>query len=106
MPPWITSLLREDTPLPMPLVCSATMTSCPFSAAARATARPTTPAPTTRICMIDELLSCLRPVDAGHTPFQEVPRSTRGVYSGAAREVHGAAWAEAPHRVRQSVIVG
>ena len=21
MPPWITSLLREDTPLPMPLVC-------------------------------------------------------------------------------------
>ena len=30
MPPWITSLLREDTPLPMPLVCSATITSWPF----------------------------------------------------------------------------
>ena len=30
MPPWITSLLRDDTPLPMPLVASATMTSWPL----------------------------------------------------------------------------
>src|SRR6202000_2843362 len=49
MPPWITSLLREETPLPMPLVISATMTSWPFKADARATASPTTPAPITRI---------------------------------------------------------
>ena len=57
MPPWITSLLREDTPLPMPLVASATMTSWPFSAAARATASPTTPAPTTRTCISRALLA-------------------------------------------------
>ena len=51
MPPWMTSLLRDDTPLPMPLVISATITSWPLSAAARAMARPTTPAPTTRTCI-------------------------------------------------------
>src|SRR5690242_396014 len=51
MPPWITSELREDTPLPMPPVASATMTSWPARAAARAIARPTTPAPMTRTCM-------------------------------------------------------
>ena len=33
MPAWITSLLREDTPLPMPPVASATITSWPASAA-------------------------------------------------------------------------
>ena len=58
MPPWITSLLREDTPLPMPLVASATITSWPLRAAARATASPTTPAPTTRTC-----ISCVLAVD-------------------------------------------
>src|SRR6266540_4850785 len=47
----MTSLLREDTPVPMPEVASATTTSCPASAAARATASPTTPAPTTRTCI-------------------------------------------------------
>src|SRR5262249_31834677 len=51
MPPWIPWLLREETPLPMPEVDSATMTSWPASAAARATASPTTPAPITRICI-------------------------------------------------------
>src|SRR5262245_64180153 len=35
----------------MPDVASATTTSCPASAAARATASPITPAPTTRICI-------------------------------------------------------
>src|SRR4051794_35072640 len=51
MPAWITSLLREETPLPMPPVASATITSWPASAASRAIARPTTPAPMTRTCM-------------------------------------------------------
>src|SRR5208282_1454624 len=51
MPPWITSLLREETPLPMPPVASATITSWPRRVAARATASPTTPAPTTRTCI-------------------------------------------------------
>src|SRR3954468_6528127 len=48
MPAWMTSLLREDTPLPMPAVFSATMTEWPRSASARAQASPTTPAPMTR----------------------------------------------------------
>src|SRR5712691_7884408 len=47
----MTSLLREDTPVPMAEVASATTTSWPASAAARATASPTTPAPTTRTCI-------------------------------------------------------
>jgi hypothetical protein len=51
MPAWMTSLLREEMPLPMPDACSATTTSWPASAAARATASPMTPAPMTRICM-------------------------------------------------------
>ena len=29
MPAWITSLLREEMPLPMPPVASATITLCP-----------------------------------------------------------------------------
>src|SRR4028119_218788 len=48
MPPWITSLLRDETPLPMPAVASATITPWPRSAIARAAARPTPPAPLTR----------------------------------------------------------
>src|SRR5918994_6400582 len=48
MPAWITSLLREDTPLPIPGVFSATTTAWPSIARARAQASPTTPAPTTR----------------------------------------------------------
>src|SRR4051812_5277544 len=47
----MTSLLRDETPFPIPFVASATITSCPARAAARPTASPTTPAPTTRICM-------------------------------------------------------
>src|SRR6476620_2379773 len=47
----MTSLLREETPVPMPEAASATTTSCPASAAARATASPTTPAPITRTCI-------------------------------------------------------
>src|SRR5262249_53105312 len=39
----------------MPPVASATMTSWPASAAVRATASPTTPAPTTRTCMLSTL---------------------------------------------------
>src|SRR5436189_6486127 len=58
MPAWITSLLREETPLPMPPVASATLTSWPASAAARAIARPTTPAPMTRTCMEGHLEPC------------------------------------------------
>src|SRR5262245_5283310 len=51
MPAWITSLLREEMPVPMPSACSATITSWPAIAAARATASPITPAPTTRTCI-------------------------------------------------------
>src|SRR5713101_6214931 len=51
MPAWITSLLREEMPLPIPDDCSAITTSWPASAAARATTSPMTPAPMTRICM-------------------------------------------------------
>ena len=47
----MTSLLREETPVPMVVAASATTTSCPARAAARATASPTTPAPTTRTCI-------------------------------------------------------
>jgi len=48
----MTSLLREDIPVPMPPVASATITSWPAIAKARATARPTAPAPTTRTCIV------------------------------------------------------
>src|ERR1700751_4774076 len=85
MPPWMTSLLRDDTPLPMPLVCSATMTSWPFSAAARATASPTTPAPTTRTCMMDEGLFAAVPQRHGIRDREEVPCPERDVYGFAAR---------------------
>src|SRR5271168_400940 len=47
MPAWMTSLLRELTPVPMASSASTT-TSRPVRANARATARPTTPAPMTR----------------------------------------------------------
>src|SRR5262245_10046284 len=47
----MTSLLREETPVPIPKAASATTTSCPAIAAARATASPTTPAPTTSTCI-------------------------------------------------------
>src|SRR5690606_8515136 len=47
MPACMTSELRELVPVPMASVASATRTSRPDRARARATARPTTPAPTT-----------------------------------------------------------
>src|SRR5271166_6755900 len=47
MPAWITSLLRDDVAVPMPSAASRMITSRPANASARATARPTTPAPTT-----------------------------------------------------------
>src|SRR3546814_8780062 len=47
MPAWMTSELRELVPVPMASLASATSTSRPACASARATARPTTPAPTT-----------------------------------------------------------
>ena len=62
---WITSELRDDTPLPMPRVASATITSWPLSAAARAMASPTMPAPTTRTCMAATLIRSTRPCHAG-----------------------------------------
>ena len=43
----MTSLLRDEVPVPMALTASSTTVSRPASASARATARPTTPAPTT-----------------------------------------------------------
>ena len=49
MPAWITSLLRELVSDPISSCCSSTITSWPASASARATASPTTPAPTTMV---------------------------------------------------------
>ena len=51
MPAWITSLLRDEMPVPIAPAASATTTSAPAPAAARATASPTTPAPTTKTCI-------------------------------------------------------
>ena len=47
MPAWITSLLRELVWLPIRRSASSTITSRPACASVRATASPTTPAPTT-----------------------------------------------------------
>ena len=47
MPAWITSELRELVWLPISPSASSTTTSRPARASARATASPTTPAPTT-----------------------------------------------------------
>src|SRR5436190_715315 len=58
----MTSLLREEVPVPIMCAASATMTSCPANAAARAIARPTTPAPTTRTCIAR---SCLTAIVSG-----------------------------------------
>src|ERR1700736_1905503 len=55
MPAWITSLLRDEIPVPIAEAASATTTSAPLSAAARATASPTTPAPTTKTCIEQDL---------------------------------------------------
>src|SRR5215470_17684480 len=57
MPAWITSLLRELVPVPIVPSRSSTITSRPASANARATARPTTPAPTTTVstCSADTM---------------------------------------------------
>src|SRR5215470_3346156 len=47
----MTSLLRDEVPVPIASAASATMTSWPASAASRAIASPTTPAPITITCM-------------------------------------------------------
>src|ERR1044072_4709845 len=47
----MTSLLREEIPVPMAESASATTTSCPARTAGRPTASPTTPAPTTSTCI-------------------------------------------------------
>src|SRR5579871_4106521 len=51
----------------MPPVASATVTSWPRSAAARATARPMTPAPTTRTCIKRQRARRQRPARAAGT---------------------------------------
>src|SRR6267142_3592676 len=63
----MTSLLRDDVPLPIPDAASATITSWPRSAASRAIASPTTPAPTTRTCIAQSLLNHVHAV-AGRDP--------------------------------------
>src|SRR3954471_13790296 len=75
MPAWITSLLREDTPLPMPPVASATITSWPASAACRAMARPTTPAPITRTCiavLVARSAYPLKPIEILRRPVEQI----------------------------------
>src|ERR1700730_14280296 len=70
----MTSLLREETPLPMPPVASATITSWPRQAAARATASPTTPAPTTSTCMLQALLTLF----SSRMVMEEFPMADNG----------------------------
>src|SRR5580704_12009456 len=70
MPAWITSLLREEIPVPIAPAASATTTSAPVSAAARATASPTTPAPTTKTCIEKRLYRILSAMDRGVRAFQ------------------------------------
>src|SRR5215469_6032102 len=52
MPAWITSLLRELAPVPKLSAASRIRTSRPAVASARATARPTTPAPMITLSML------------------------------------------------------
>ena len=47
MPAWMTSLLRDEMPVPTASAASSTMTSRPLRASSRATARPMIPAPAT-----------------------------------------------------------
>src|SRR5215831_10107814 len=60
MPAWITSLLRELVPVPIAPSRSSTITSRPASAKARATARPTTPAPMTTVSIFSA--DTMRPI--------------------------------------------
>src|SRR5476651_2518972 len=62
MPAWMTSELRELVPVPIPSADSRMMTSRPARASARATARPTTPAPITTQSTVsngDELMGVM-----------------------------------------------
>src|SRR5580704_2555178 len=66
MPAWITSLLRALTPVAMRPSRSRTSVSWPRSAHSRASARPTTPAPTMTVSMrsmrsLEEPAKCSRP---------------------------------------------
>src|SRR6266404_8849802 len=60
MPAWMTSLLREEVSKPMPYSRSSTITSMPARASARATASPTTPAPTTTHSTDSDMARILR----------------------------------------------
>src|SRR5262245_788646 len=73
MPAWITSLLRELVSEPISSCCSNTTTSWPTSASARATASPTTPAPTTTV----SISGGIRPPGKGSGPASLTPRIIR-----------------------------
>src|SRR6266446_8322909 len=60
MPAWMTSLLRDEVSKPMPYSRSSTITSMPARASARATASPTTPAPTTTHSTDSDMARILR----------------------------------------------
>src|SRR5581483_7171282 len=82
----MTSLLREEMPVPMAPAASATITSWPRSAAARAAASPITPAPTTRICMKQPENWCRHPRLDPRIPLrlaQPCPRNRDGRTSRA-----------------------
>src|SRR2546421_411824 len=66
MPAWITSELRELVCVPIASSASRMITSRPAIASSRATARPTTPAPTTTASTLSMALSTREPAfDAG-----------------------------------------
>src|SRR3954467_4993981 len=77
MPAWMTSLLRLEVSEPIQRSFSATTTSPPLRARARATARPITPAPTTRQSVVSTALAhalaidrqCRRPARSGKLLF-------------------------------------
>src|SRR5258706_127157 len=65
----MTSLLRDEIPVPIAAAASATTTSAPERAAARATASPTTPAPTTKTCIEQDLQQIRSAPDGGVRAF-------------------------------------
>src|SRR3954447_8734945 len=69
MPAWMTSLLREEVSVPIPSAASRMITSRPACARARATARPTTPAPTTTQSTSSTPWTSLRKL--GTAPFRK-----------------------------------
>src|SRR5262249_46125491 len=100
----MTSLLREETPVPMAEAASATITSWPAIAAARATASPTMPAPTTRTCMPPARPS-LRP-NVGRIDQRPPEPAQQPPPPGRERGIERACPRRAPHEPQQKPAPG